>query len=209
MRRLGQHPQYRALGKRSRYHRGHLAQCDDLELVAAGQGRRRDPRIRQIAGVALKRWRRWSFFSAATAWFVPPCDKSARFGAQAIRYRRHSRVRDLINRRNVHLLGDRSPVIIGVMNALRQRDLLMMDVFIVNLAQSMRDAVQARLLLVVGVDDPPRRLGDISALQDDLFGFGVLLPARPRLDVHGTELPLLEWIVDAHEEAKLLLLVAD
>src|SRR3984893_4926191 len=73
----------------------------------------------------------------------------------------------------------------------------------------MRDAVQAHLLLVVGVDDPPRRLGDISALQHDLFGFGVLLPARPRLDVHGTELPLLEWIVDAHEEAKLLLLVAD
>src|ERR1700730_4986567 len=73
----------------------------------------------------------------------------------------------------------------------------------------MRAAVQARLLLVVGVDDPPRRLGDIGALHHHLFGFGVLLPARPRLDVHGTELPLLEWIVDAHEEAKLLLLVAD
>src|SRR6266436_8452947 len=73
----------------------------------------------------------------------------------------------------------------------------------------MRDAVQARLLLVVGVDDPPRRLGDISALQHHLFGFGVLLPARPRLDIHSTELPLLEWIMDAHEEAKFLLLVAD
>jgi hypothetical protein len=73
----------------------------------------------------------------------------------------------------------------------------------------MRDAIQARLLLVVGIDDPPRRLGDVSALQHHLFGFGVLLPARPRLDVHGTELPLLEWIVDAHEEAKLLLFVAD
>src|SRR5262249_57476743 len=34
-------------------------------------------------------------------------------------------------------------------------------------------------------------------------------PAGPRLDVHRTEFPLLEWIVDAHEEAKLLLLVAD
>src|SRR5947209_16139035 len=53
----------------------------------------------------------------------------------------------------------------------------------------MRDAVQARLLLVVGVNDPPRRLGDIGALQHHLFGFGVLLPARPRLDIHGTELP--------------------
>src|SRR5215471_19442348 len=145
----GQYPQYRPLGKGSRYHRGHLDECDDLELAPARQGRRRDSRIRQITGVALKRRRRGADRLSATASLDPPCDKSARFELQA---RRHS----LIDRRDVHLFGNRSPVIVGVVDARRQRDLLMMDVLIGNLAQQVRDAIQARLLLVVGVDDPPR-----------------------------------------------------
>src|SRR5262249_55123971 len=75
----------------SRYHRGHLDECDDLEFATARQGGRRDPRTRQTAGVAL------------------------------------SRSEALIDRRNVHLLGDRSPVIVRIVDAWRQRDLLMMD----------------------------------------------------------------------------------
>jgi hypothetical protein len=36
---------------------------------------------------------------------------------------------------------------------------------------------------------------------------GVLLPAASRLDIHRTEFPLLERIVNPHGEAQLLLLV--
>src|SRR5262249_39432540 len=99
-------------GKGSRYHRGHLDECDDLELAPARQGRRRDSRIRQITGVALKRRRRGADRLSATASLDPPCDKSARFELQA---RRHS----LVDRRDVHLFGNRSPVIVGVVDARR------------------------------------------------------------------------------------------
>ena len=55
LRRVGQHPQYRAARKGPRHHRRHLDECHDLELHATRQGRRRDPRLRQIVGVALRR----------------------------------------------------------------------------------------------------------------------------------------------------------
>jgi hypothetical protein len=42
-----------------------------------------------------------------------------------------------------------------------------------------------------------------------IFGFGVLLPAAARLHVHRAQLPLLERIVDAHQEAELLLFIRD
>ena len=40
--------------EKDRHHRGDLDECHDLELDAARQGCRRDPRFRQIAGVSLK-----------------------------------------------------------------------------------------------------------------------------------------------------------
>ena len=59
LRRLGQHPQYRAARNGSRHDRGHLDERHDLELHAARQGRRRNTRFRQIAGVALRRRRQF------------------------------------------------------------------------------------------------------------------------------------------------------
>src|SRR5262249_21747640 len=53
MRRLGQHPQYRAAGAGPRHDGRHLDECNDLELDAARQGDRPDPRLRKVAGVAL------------------------------------------------------------------------------------------------------------------------------------------------------------
>src|SRR5262249_15081932 len=50
-----------------------------------------------------------------------------------------SRSEALIDRRNVHLLGDRSPVIVRIVDAWRQRDLLMMDGLVGDLAQQVRD----------------------------------------------------------------------
>ena len=55
LRRLGQHPQYRPARKGPRHHRGHLDECDDLELHAPRQGDRPDPRFREAAGIALSR----------------------------------------------------------------------------------------------------------------------------------------------------------
>ena len=47
------------------------------------------------------------------------------------------------------------------------------------------------------------------ALEHHLLGLGVLLPAPARLEVHRAQLPLLQRIVDAHQEAQMLLLVGD
>src|SRR5580698_10759467 len=49
----------------------------------------------------------------------------------------------------------------------------------------------------------------MRALQHGLLGARVVLPAAPRLKVHGTEFPLLEWIMDPAQEPHVLLLIAD
>src|SRR5665213_1980915 len=54
------------------------------------------------------------------------------------------------------------------------------------LLQQVMDAVQARPLLVDGLHHPPARLGDMRALQHQLLGPGVVLPATTRLQVHRT-----------------------
>src|ERR1700761_749879 len=71
----------------------------------------------------------------------------------------------------------------------------------------MMDAVQSSALLVDGVHHPPLRLGNMGTLQHHFFRLGVILPATPGLEVHWTQFPLLEWIVDAAEEPDILLLV--
>jgi len=55
-----------------------------------------------------------------------------------------------------------------------------------------------RALLVVGLDDPPRRLGDVRSIEHRFFGLRVLLPPPARL-----ELPppaRLELFVEAVEK---------
>ncbi|MCY1251691.1 hypothetical protein D9M72_654830 [compost metagenome] len=49
----------------------------------------------------------------------------------------------------------------------------------------------------------------MGALEHGLLGLGVVLPAPLRLQVHRAELPLLERIVDAAEEAQALFVVRD
>ncbi|MNT10118.1 hypothetical protein D3C72_1449330 [compost metagenome] len=49
----------------------------------------------------------------------------------------------------------------------------------------------------------------MGALQHDRFRLGVFLPAAAAFQVHGAELPLLERVVDAAQEAHVLLVVGD
>src|SRR2546427_1931901 len=76
-----------------------------------------------------------------------------------------------------------------------------------HLLQQVVNAVEPGFFLVVRLHHPPRRLGNVRALQHDFLGLGVLLPAAPGLQVHGAELPLLERVVDAAQKAQVLLLV--
>src|SRR5256885_6952480 len=47
------------------------------------------------------------------------------------------------------------------------------------------------------------------SLQHGFLGLGVVLPAAAALEVHGTELPLLERVVHAAQKAQVLLVVGD
>ena len=85
----------------------------------------------------------------------------------------------------------------------------MLYLFIGQLRQQVGDAVEPGLLLVHGLHQPPGRLGDVGALQHGFLGLGVVLPAAAALEVHGTELPLLERVVHAAQKAQVLLLVGD
>ena len=73
----------------------------------------------------------------------------------------------------------------------------------------MIDAIQPRALLVNRVHHPPSGLGYVGSIEHDLFSLRVLLPSTARFKIHGTELPLLQWIVNAAEKPQVLFLVCD
>src|SRR5262249_9977480 len=114
-----------------------------------------------------------------------------------------------INRWNVHALWNGFALVVRAVSALRQGDLIVPHDIIGNGRQQMLNAVQPGALLVDGLDDPPRSLRNARAFKHDLLCLGIGLPTPPRLNVHRTKFPLLERIVDAHQEAELLLLVRD
>ena len=101
------------------------------------------------------------------------------------------------------------PQIVRVMDAIRQDNLFPFDLGVGNLAQEMMDAVQAGFLLVYRLDDPPGSLRNVSTLEHDFLGLGVLLPAAPGFHVHGTQLPLFQGVTDAHQEAHVLLIIGN
>src|SRR3984885_15418770 len=106
-------------------------------------------------------------------------------------------------------MRDGVAVVIGVMHARGQDRLLVRHFLVWHAGQKVGHAIQTGALLVHGFDHPPRRLGDVRALEHDLLGLGVGLPAAPRFEVHRRKFPLLERVVDAHEKAHVLLVVGD
>src|SRR4030081_889828 len=69
----------------------------------------------------------------------------------------------------------------------------------------MRNAIEPRLLLVVGANDVPGSMLAIGGLQHHVAGSGVFIPAAKRLQIHGAEFPLSKWVFDTRLEAALLL----
>src|SRR5262249_59062387 len=68
-------------------------------------------------------------------------------------------------------------------------------------------AIEPRPLLVVRLDDVPGGFRNVRAREGLLLRLRVGFPADPRLQIHWRELPLLQGIVNPHEEPELLLLV--
>ena len=54
-----------------------------------------------------------------------------------------------------------------------------LDVLVVELVEQMLDAVEARALLVHRLHHPPRRFGNVRALEHHFLGPRVVLPAAP------------------------------
>src|SRR5262245_14142544 len=75
--------------------------------------------------------------------------------------------------------------------------------------QEMRNAVQTRAALVVRAHDVPRRLGRVGDLQHAVARPRVVVPAPPRFQVGGTQLPLPQWVLNPRLEPPFLFLVAD
>src|SRR5207247_337427 len=71
------------------------------------------------------------------------------------------------------------------------------------------DEVEMRGTLVVGFDHVPGRLFDVAVRKHLVLRLGVIDPAGSGLQVHRAQLPALAGIVDAPEEAPLLLVIAD
>ena len=91
----------------------------------------------------------------------------------------------------------------------RQFDLLVLDLLVGDHAQQMTDAVDARPLLVVGVDHVPGRLLDVRVGEHVILRAGILHPPFPRLEIHRAEFPPLGRIVDPAAEPAFLLVIAD
>ena len=104
---------------------------------------------------------------------------------------------DLVELRHVHLRRHRVRGSPRGARARAARSGSCSHLLVGHLREQVVDAVEARLLLVDRLHHPPGRLGDVGALEHDLLGPGVVLPAPARLQVHRAELPLLERVVDA------------
>ena len=81
--------------------------------------------------------------------------------------------------------------------------------FVGDLAQKVRDTVQPGFPFIHRMDKPTRSLRDASALEHELLGIGIVLPAGARFEVHRAEFPLLQGILNACIEAEFLLGVCD
>ena len=75
--------------------------------------------------------------------------------------------------------------------------------------KKMPHAVKTGALLVVGLDDGPRRVGSVRVEKHRLLGRRVLVPLVERLAIHRRQLPLLQSVLTAGLEAALLLLSSD
>src|SRR5271166_1078072 len=73
----------------------------------------------------------------------------------------------------------------------------------------MRNTIESRPTFVIGADDVPGRELGAGRFQHHVAGLRVLVPSLVRFEVHRTELPLPQRIVNAGQKTALLLLLSD
>ena len=67
--------------------------------------------------------------------------------------------------------------------------------------QEVADTVQTCTFFVVGADDDPRRVAGVGVEEHGVFGFGVVVPAVERLDIHWRQFPVFQRVVTTGDEA--------
>ena len=67
--------------------------------------------------------------------------------------------------------------------------------------QEVADTVQTCTFFVVGTDDDPRRVAGVGVEEHGVFGFGVVVPAVERLDIHRRQFPVFQRVVTTGDEA--------
>src|SRR3974390_1840204 len=111
--------------------------------------------------------------------------------------------------RDVKFRRKRFPFVIRIENSVRKCSVLFRNRRVRHLHQQMVDAVEPCAFLIITLDDEPRSLWNVRAGEHIFLRLGVILPPDPRLQIHRAQFPLLQWIVDTHEKAHLLLLIRD
>ena len=100
------------------------------------------------------------------------------------------------------------PAQLWMMHAGGKRDFRVRDLLVLHLAEQVVNAIEPGLFLVDRMHHPPGRFGDVGAVQHLSLALGSP-PMPARLQIHGTEFPLLQRVVRAAEKPKFLLLVGD
>ena len=69
--------------------------------------------------------------------------------------------------------------------------------------------IQPRALFVDSFNNVPGRFGDVGTLEHLFLGDGVIFPLDPGFQINRRQFPLLQRIVDAHQEPQLLFFIRD
>src|SRR5689334_32090 len=86
-------------------------------------------------------------------------------------------------------------VVLALSLALGKLDLAAWRLFVGNLAEDVRDAVETRALLVIGAHDVPGSMPAVGRLEHHVARAGIIVPAGIGFEIHWGELPLPQRIV--------------
>src|SRR5215510_6644320 len=106
-------------------------------------------------------------------------------------------------------LQGRLIVVLALVRSRGQLDLDARHLLEGNLLQDVGDAVESGSPLVVRSHDIPRHVLAIRLVQHLVTCARVVIPASVRLEIHRTQFPLSQRVVDACRETSLLLVLAD
>src|SRR5471030_2683951 len=73
----------------------------------------------------------------------------------------------------------------------------------------MSNAVKPGFFLINTLHDPPGCFRNMRPFQHHFFRLGIILPTLTAFQIHGAQLPLLKWVVDARQKTRFLFLIGD